>query len=254
MSEGVLFPRLESVIASEKRRDLLEGGSRAAYVNESELADLLARPRAFPPTGGRAIALDELIQFRAQCNQVLEDSSSLSSREFNKVVDLELGRLLFTLGQYSIGEFGQPQVWDFLTLALLPDVAIRRISSDDGSERTSDRSFDKLTGGSRRHVLQRLWKRWLVFGAETVCSQQLTEDDYGGMLERRLTLERHGVAAMAAKAILTSGYTQSKRREFARAFLRNLIAFSGVVDMSESDPGNLSDICEYLKAQTDAMM
>lgn len=254
MPEVVLFPRLDSVTAMEKRRTLLGVNPSEVDFRESDLSDLLADPHVFPPTGGRTIKEDELNQFRARCSQAIADASNLSVPEFNRVVDLELGRLLCELGQNSKGEFGQPQVWDFLTLVLLPDVAIRRISSADSSEEKSGSSVDKLTGGSRRHVLQRLWKRWSVFGVEVVCSERLTEDDYGGMLERRLTLERHNVAIKAAESIVSSGYAGQARRRYARALLRNLIALSGVVDISDSDQGNLNDVFDYLRSQTLEMM
>lgn len=255
MSDYILMPRLDPIIAEARRRRLLAEGSLEVSFSESAMEEALADPQAFPATGGRRVKDSELLEFRAKCIDLANSAMDFPQSGFGQSVDLQIGRLLFKSGKYSVGDMGNPHVWDFLTLILLPDIAVQRIAagrkrSDLGGLSMSSR----LTGGDRRHVFQRLWKRWKVFGAQAVESRVLTEDDYVAMLERRLTLEQGGVAGRAAKAIVRSGLVGSARREYTRTLMRNLVALSGVVYIGEDDPDHLDAVFVYLHDQTVGML
>ncbi|MGP5045544.1 hypothetical protein ACTXJR_16230 [Glutamicibacter ardleyensis] len=171
--------------------------------------------------------------------------SQESNADFNSAFDVAIGRQIEALGKVAGSEFGIPSVWDFLTLVLLPDLAVQRftLSTDDETEKRSVRS--RLSGGDRRHVLQRLWKRRVVFGAQIVDLRMLTEDDYGSLLERRLTHEHHQLARKVSMKIINSGYQGTARRNYTRSLVRTLVQMSGVVHFSDVDLDHLDDAVEH---------
>lgn len=246
MSMYRLYPRLSADRASILRRKLLASPTQAMF-DPVLLEELMADPSAFPPTGGKALTVSDLRGFRDHCVESLTsglDQGSWSTAEF----DLEMGRALYGQSSGSTGEFGNAQVWDFLTLALLPDLALKRFPND------AKGAASRLTGGNRRHVFQRLWRRWKVFGREIVESTLLTEDDYGAILERHLTSQMSEVAQRSANAICASGRAGSARREFTRVFMRQLVQTSGLVSISNDDPEHLDALFEHVAATTRSLL
>lgn len=255
MTEFILLPRLNPLVASDLRKRLLSEDQLYAEFAEARFAEVIEDPRSFAATGGRRITNEELLEFRSQCDSAVALAAKSPSVGFGQTLDLALGRLFLEFGRKSTSEMGHPQVWDFLTLVLLPDVATQRIMVGRRSnEAIGSSATGRLTGGDRRHVFQRLWKRWRVFGADWVESRLLTEDDYLAMLERSLTLEQSLVARRAADTIVNSTLTGSARREYARILMRNLIAVSGVAHVGEDDPAHLDAVFAHVHAQTWAMV
>lgn len=242
-----LLPRLEPRRAAELRRGLLQRADACAF-DPGTLYQELSGARVFPATGGRRITENELLGFRQSCLDELEALPSDLDR--GAAFDLAMGRRLHALGSGSRGELGVAAVWDFLTLVLLPDLALHRLRTTSLDVRDDSSTRRRLTGGDRRHVLQRLWKRRVVFGDEIVEARDLTEDDYVALLERRLTLERGAVARQAARTIVGSGLTGGARREYTRILMRRLVQLSGIVHLSETDAGHLADVFEHLHRQT----
>lgn len=255
MSDYISLPRLDPIAAEDRRRQLLAEDSFDVTFSESAVQEALTDPHAFPATGGRRIKDIELSKFRARCIDLANSAMDLPVAGFAQSADMQIGRLLFSFGKDSIGDMGHPLVWDFLTLILLPDIAVQRIVVGRKESELGRLSMSsRLTGGDRRHVFQRLWRRWSVFGAEMVESRVLTEDDYVATLERRLTLEQGVVAGRVASAILRSGLVGSARREYTRTLMRNLVALSGVVHIGEDDPDHLDAVFVYLHEQTVDML
>lgn len=231
-----LLPRLDTMEATSIRRELIDQGTRAAFSSET-FDRILDAPRIYPATGGIRVTRAQLLEFR---EDVVRNVAAIGREaDFGTAFDLAIGRRVADLGTESRGEMGVATVWDFLALVLLPDLVTRRISDTDGRIRDGRGPRSRLTGGDRRHVLQRLWKRWVVFGPEIVESRILTEDDYVALLERRLTLEHGVVARRVVASIASSGYNGSTRREYTRIFMRHLVQMSGIVDVSEHDHEHL---------------
>lgn len=211
--EKLLFPRLSAEDAGRIRTKLRK--ATAPFFDRAEFDEALESSNAFPATGGRRVRHDELLKLRDDCCA----ARTLTTSSF----DLEVGRALYEASRGSIGEFGNPGVWDFLTLVLLPDIANQRFGTSSAA---------RVTGGHRRHVFQRLWRRWNVFGSEIVESGFLTEDDYQALLERTLTSQDRLLARCAVNAIRSSGRSGQARREFTRVFMRQLVQLSGLVELS----------------------
>lgn len=240
---SVLLPRLDSREASKLRSAFLENPNGASF-NSSLFEDMLQHRSAFPATGGIRLTADELIVFRKVCLSSL-DSSIMPN--FGTHFDLEMGRLLKDFGLRNRSDMGTASVWDFLSLVLLPDVIAKRLGSmNAGSKGLRSR----LTGGDRRHQLQRLWKRRIVLGDEIVDAQLLTEDDYVQLLERNITLERSALTKSVAYQIVNSGYSGDKRRQYARTMMKFLLQMSGLVHFSESDTAHLESATAELHKWT----
>lgn len=245
MTDFRLYPRLSPDIADAIRVELIRSESVFEFRPE-KFEEALSAAGSFPATGGRRTTENELLDLREECLNAVafsEGSSSLPTSEF----DLQLGRVLYKRSIGSTGEFGNARVWDFLALILLPDIASARFPG------TASTLGARFTGGNRRHVLQRLWRRWKVFGDEVVESGHLTEDDYVALLERRLTSERPAVAARAAAAILGSKRTGTSRREFTRVLMRQLVQMSGIVEIGDDDPEHLDALMNHVSGNVELM-
>ncbi|VEW10775.1 Uncharacterised protein [Brevibacterium casei] len=249
MKSNVLYPRVETKEAHRIRRKFVENFDSGIEFNDADFDSVLNGPRAFPPTGGVRIGEAQLRDLRQACIESLDQNTSGSGQSITSSFDITIGKVLFQAGKDSVGEFGDPYVWDFLTLILLPDLAARRMSMGSAST-VRERSFqERVTGGARRHVFQRLWKRWLIFGPEIVEGGKLTEDDYGVTIERLIT-NRPRLARAVAEAIIGSKYLGSERRDYSRNFMVKLQLVSGLVQIPEDDEEYLRDVIDAIHQQT----
>ena len=233
-----LLPRLSPARASELRAQVVAAQAVPVF-DVSLLESEFYGKSVFPATGGKRITVEELLDLRRLCvDGVADAEDGLES-------DLRLGRVFNGLSERSAGELGNAAVWDFLTLVLLPDVGTSRfgITSKDLSSR--------LTGGNRRHVFQRLWRRWNVLGPAAVESKFFTEDEYQAVLERRITSEMKSLALSVfeevRRASIDGGFT---RREYTRMYMKQLIQTTGIVDISENDSDHMSALLDYVTATT----
>lgn len=246
MTNFQLYPRLSPDASDLIRTELIRSESICEFSPE-KFEEALSAADSFPATGGRRTTENDLLELRGECLNAVEfseGSSSLATSQF----DLQLGRVLYKRSVGSTGEFGNARVWDFLTLVLLPDITSARFPG------TTSNLGARFTGGNRRHVLQRLWRRWRVFGEQIVVSGRLTEDDYVALLERRLTSERPAVAAKAAETILRSKRTGTNRREYTRVLMRQLVQISGIVEIGDDDPEHLEALMRHIRGNVELML
>lgn len=243
-----LLPRLDPRSATKLRSSYLTVANGPAF-SQSALEELLQHRSAFPATGGLRITFAQLMEFRNRCCKSLDSSDRTANFEVS--FDLNIGTLLRELGKSSRSDMGVAAVWDFLTLVLLPDLVARRLG-DLSSESSGLRS--RITGGDRRHQLQRLWKRRVALGDELVDARLLTEDDYLQLLERNITLERGELTRRIARAIISSGFSGEKRREYTRTMMKSLMQMSGLVHFDETDIKHLDAAVEELHRWTMAKL
>ncbi|WP_432790471.1 hypothetical protein QYM46_01475 [Brevibacterium sp. K11IcPPYGO002] len=249
MKSNMLYPRVDAKEANRIRLKFVENFDSGIEFSEAAFDTALNGPRTFPPTGGVRIGEASLRELRQVCIESLDmppTSSNLSATAF---FDMAMGRVLYQAGEKSRGEFGDPHVWDFLTLILLPDLAAKRMAMGSSSRAKAQSFQARVTGGARRHVFQRLWKRWIIFGPEIVEDGRLTEDDYGVIIEHIVT-NRPRLAQKVAGAILESGYSGQVRREYSHIFMRRLQQTSGVVQLPEDDHEYLRDVVDAIHTQT----
>lgn len=233
-----LYPRLSVARASELRSSILSSPSSPTF-DQSMLNEELLAADVFPPSGGTRVSAQELLDLRAECSTAIEGLSHGSE------LDLALGRVFYEVSRESIGEFGNSRVWDFLTLVLLPDVAVRRFP-------LSGKGVDvRFVGGNRRHVFQRLWRRWNVLGRDLVESRVLAEDEYQAIFERTLTSEMKNLTVRAAAEIQRVVEAEEyDRREFTRTFMKQLLQTTGLVSVSDSDVAHLEALVVHVSAMT----
>lgn len=233
-SSGMLLPRLDFPAADEIRSEIGKAAPAPVGFDQSRLEDLLTAHSEVPATGGSLVEIDRMLELR-------EDlvSARSSSAGDNGKFDLAAGRILWSWAVAVPGEFGVPAVWDFVALGLVPDLVSSRFDLSSPSSRR-----DRLFGGSRRHVLQRLWRRWRVLGPEILENDVLVEDDYVALFERRLTSERPQVAQAVARALMK--HAGSSRRAYTRAFQRHLMMLSGIVAIDDADPDSLDQVIHHI--------
>lgn len=250
MTRLIHFPRLDASKAFEARRGFLRRDAETIEFDEGAFDEALQDARAFPVTGGARITPRELADLRQSLLEAVARAEKSATLEPDAAFDLEVGRELNRAGHDAHGDFGDPRVWDFVTLVLGPDIAARRIATLASSHQESTSTVKRITGGDRRHIFQKLWKRWQVFGIDVVESSRLTEDDYVATLERRITLERGRLARQVAHAITGSGFTGSSRRTYTRVFMRNLQQASGLVQIRDDDAEAVRTIVDHVHDQT----
>lgn len=253
MTGHTLEPRLSSSDARRLREGLIGSGSHTEFRPEL-LSEMLARPRVFPPTGGVQADEADLLELREQCLEAV--GAARASADPVATWDLEMGRVLYDYARGRPGEFGSPDVWDFLTLVLLPDVVAFRLELSPSSSKGPSRSSRtaRLTGGNRRHVLQRLWRRWHVFGSELVLSRRLLEDDYVALLERGVTSDRPALARAVGEHVVNLQMSSGERRSYTRLFMRRLVVASGFIVVPAEAGSQVTAMIEHLHSETMARM
>jgi hypothetical protein len=176
MPEVFLFPRLPIRAA---RTRLLEITGKAA----SELAGSASpsHPEAiYMATGGNRVSESALKALRENLLNAAHRLGAPTSARQDKLLafDPEAGRILHDCLPIMPGEASRDEVWSFISLALLPDLATWRFP--DQNER-------RLLGGVR-NVFQRLWWRaHLLRDAESDDRWwllRLLEDALVGLMER----------------------------------------------------------------------
>lgn len=248
VARNILFPRLDRARSSGARQRLLRSDNAGTAFDDASFEEALQDARAFPPTGGTRVSSGRLLELRQELREAAATVGP--EREADAKFDIAIGRVLAGAGNDSRGDFGDPRVWDFLTLILVPELTAWRLRSSGPSQHESASAAKRITGGDRRHIFQKLWKRWRVFGPSVVESGRLTEDDYVATLERRITLERPGLARGVAGAILSSGHTGSGRREYTRIFMRNLQQVSGLVQIRDDDHEHVVAVVDHVHRLT----
>lgn len=186
------------------------------------------------PNSFRSIGEDRLLHLRHTLEPLLADD--ISTRTF----DLTFMETIWNFGSNMRSELGDPQVWNFLTLVLLPDIACHRFSGDKHPN-------DRFTGGNRRHVFQRLWLRRLVLGDEYASHPRLDNDNYGQIMERRFISERPLLAQRLARSVIENDCTGSQRRSYARALMANVMQLASVIAVIPDDANQIDAIVTHLE-------
>lgn len=209
MSGRLVFPRLPSEVA----RQLLGEIRDAAIEDRSSVGKLAsaAHSRAAPvATGGREATADELLAIRKAVVAELEPwiQQGEIARSQQPEFDARLGRALHENLRIVPADAAHAGTWNFLTLVLLPDVAVTRFN---------DLPDDRGLGTKReRNVLSRAWIRWDTLGELLLAGKpSLGEDELVGLLERTaVARNRQLVVALANTVLAYDGAIA--RSEFAR--------------------------------------
>ncbi|NIK58249.1 DUF6339 family protein [Kribbella shirazensis] len=234
---NLLYPRLLTEQAKPLHelyrtlaiRDL---GGRSATSHESAI---------YAATGGDRVSVRRLEELRDGLRQLAAQFGfpGESSRDARGDFDLQLARYLHGTMKIIPAEAASGDVWAFLALVLLPDVAYWRYPQPPG---------DRVLGTDiTRHVLGRLWWRaQLVYSPEDADPYRaldvLGEAAFDQIYARRKAL---GGSPLLVKAILRAWsdleLDGGKERDVLRDFLQRLLRLSPFVVFEALPPEALDN-------------
>jgi hypothetical protein len=160
-------------------RELLAALASVATPQLTGLAGLDHADAVFPATGGKRVVSPTLQSLRdrlldiARAEGFPHEPRQEAAARFDVAAAIELSNLPMTTG-----EAGRDEVWTFITLVVLPDIACWRFP---------DRNERRLLGGVR-NVFQRMWWRAYVLRDSSHKDEwhllRLPEDALVGLMER----------------------------------------------------------------------
>lgn len=188
-------------------------------------------PRAHFGIGGAGtVPVAELARLRDDMHAQMS-TVSVGQRNHDRKFDLLAGA---GLAQWFAGDLrGQaanPGLWSYLTIAILPDLAVRRFPLDKNGRLSPDRFV-----AGRRNVFYRSYLRAVVLGSLLNDPEvELFEDDLVGLIDRNLSSD-HRLARVVSEQIASTP-KELPRREIVREGLKAVQFESRVTDL-----GTLSD-------------
>jgi hypothetical protein len=214
-----VYPRLPLAIA-RARIDEIGAALTTGDIAAVEALAGVEHPRAAPvATGGRVVSADHIADVRAAILQTVETwvEQGRVSRPQAAAFDLALGRTLHEHLEIVPSDAAHDETWSFLTLIVLPDVAVLRFP---------DMHVDRLIGG-RRNVLRRTWIRQEVLGDLLHATDRpLGEDELVGLFERTaLARNRTLIRRLAAAVLRYDGATA--RSDWARELYKRVTFSTG---------------------------
>ena len=235
MAEHYLFPRLSAGAAQSRLGEVL--GKTPAQL--SALASTGHQDATFAPTGGTRVSEHALHELR---RSLVHDAHQLGFpgdvRKGTVVsFDAKAARLLMEKLPIAPGEASRDDVWAFLTLVLLPDIATWRFP---------DQQSSRFLGGVR-NAFQRLWWRARVLhepdSNEPYALLELPEDALVGLMERPAMSSNPKVALAIAKTVakLANTLPPSRRQDAWRDLYKRvrqrlvLVNLDMVAEKSELD-------------------
>ncbi|TWH16653.1 hypothetical protein L618_002200000630 [Rhodococcus rhodochrous J45] len=230
-----LFPRLLPHVAATRHEEL--NGRDIGYLAEqAQTADDSA---VFVATGGARVTSMELAGFRADIRALAEDCGfpGAATQEARNAFDLQAARYMHQEFGMVPAEAASGDVWAFLALVLLPDVAYWRYP---------DPPKDRVLGTDMtRHVFGRLWWRaHLVYLAghpdPYAGLEMIGGEAFGQIYERRAAL---GASPTVVRGILLvwNELDKSKRsRAVLRDYLKRLLRLRAFVSFEAHSEAGLS--------------
>lgn len=191
-----LYPRISDTTGRTLSVDM-------ANIDHGELVawGSLAHSEAAPnPTGGRPASRAKLEAIQSLVRGLALDFGFPTKMTVSKQAEFDriCGTLLYREMDIVPADAGHREVWTFLTMVLLPEIAPWRFR---------DRSEDRLLGGTR-NTFQRLWWRAWSLGPDLTESPlgcpPLGEDEYVQIMERPTLAGNQRVAKAVQSALWES--------------------------------------------------
>lgn len=196
------------------------------------LLDGLHSKIIFPGYGGVPVTAGRLRELHDALEADLE-SVTTKGRDADRQFDVIVGRCLAQWFETDgRNQASDPEIWPYLTLVVLPDLALRRFGPDGNGRLPRDRY---LSG--RRNVFYRAYLRsWILGDLLEDPDLPLYEDDLVGLVDRNLSAD-HRIARLVAAQIRTMPRGES-RRERVRAGLKGLqyeLRVTDILELSDSE-------------------
>ena len=213
-----VYPRLSLSFAKKRIAEIETALAKNGLHGVEELAST-EHPRAAPvATGGRVADRARIANVRRAVIQALEpwQADETVSRTEVAAYDLALGRALHESLEIVLADAAHDETWNFLTLVVCPDVAVRRFP-DMHNERMM---------GTPRNALRRTWFREEVIGdLQRTAERPLGEDELVGLFERSALARNHTLVRRLAITVL--GYEGRGRSDWARELYKHVTFATG---------------------------
>jgi len=210
-----LYPRLSrSDVESEITR--LEDVLRSGGVVQS-FPDDGHHPGAIFPAAGTPVPATLLRELHDRVAGALTSVRGRRRSDRDRLFDVAVGNALASwFEQEGRDQASHPDIWPYLTLVALPDIAVERFGLDSRGRLPADRYR-----AGRRNVFQRLYLRsWILGDLLADPDLPLYEDELVGLIDRNLSSD-HRLARLVSEQILRIGRT-SNRREAVRTGFKTL--------------------------------
>lgn len=230
------YPRLPAGIAEE----LLYTHSAVETVQLTAQADTAHSRATWYPTAPNRVAPEKLSELQQTVRRIARDNgwpgtlSRHAATEFDRQLAAELYRQMRILPADAASE----EVWSFLSLVLLPDVAFWRWPNPDRKPR-----YERILG-QPRNVFRRLWHRVHVLGEDL--GSMLFEDEAVGLLERpSLGGNPRTARAIAAAHLATAArFPEVARTSLLRVAALRLRRVGVLVSMEALDDLQLTELMD----------
>lgn len=214
-----VYPRLPLAFARARINEIAAAKASDGLSGVQALASL-GDPHAAPiATGGHVADTSRIADVRDSVHEAVEQWRGLGRIRQSQVAafDLALGRTLHEHLEIIPADAAHDEVWSFLTLVVLPEVAVLRFP---------DMHVDRLIG-TPRNALRRTWTRQEVLGDLLYSTDRpLGEDELVGLFERgALARNRALVRRLAAAVLKYDG--ASSRSEWARDLYKRVTFQTG---------------------------
>lgn len=208
------YPRIDDPAAIRLISDLV----KKTPVEAQEMATTRHDHQYYYPTAAQFVSEETLTDFR---NKVINMAGELgfphsTSSDQRRTFDQEMSYLLSTELELIPAEAANQEIWNFLTLVLLPDVAKWRYPNPSNVI-----DYSRWLGG-HRNVFRKLWWREVTLGRKF--NRELGEDEAVGIMERPLLGGQAPVARAMVSALLKmeEEFPDQPRSELMRAGAVNL--------------------------------
>lgn len=208
------FPRLDEYTAIKIIEELVHktvaDASKMAAVNH---------PDAYHySTASVQVSEETLREFRREVMQIADDLNFPQPLNKNRARELDqrLSQALFNKLDLIPAEAANSDVWNFLSLVILPDISKWRYPNE---KKILD--YNRWLGGDR-NVIRKLWWREATLGHDL--NSRLGEDEAVGIMERPLLGGQTNVARAMVRALLKveEEFPNTARSELLRAGAVNL--------------------------------
>ena len=241
---SMTYPQLsreDSLEALEALEDVLRAGAEPKAFPDDTL-----HPRSiFPGYGGAPVGIGRLREMHRELSAALAQVPS-TGRDSDRRFDIVAGQFFVDwFEKDGRGQAANPEIWPYLTILALPDLAVRRFGLNSRGKLPKERF---LSG--RRNIFYRTYLRsWILGDLLTDPDLPLHEDDLVGLVDRNLSADHRVARAIANQIRRLSGdqgrrETTESRRERVRNGLKAVQYELRVTDLSALGDDDLQAVIE----------